>query len=208
MLFTGKLVAFEPFNDGDEAYRAWWKQEQSPRLSELLRDVVIAQTVSRGNVSITLFSLESYTEGFAVQGRYWLEEGHPVLDDIRRRWEEVRRNNEEAAQGAPSALDDDARSSSNLRILSGQPIARFEPTAADDRGNRYQSGLFDGRGRGEAACFSYAFKPQLGNSVRGLQIEFPALHWLVREPGGDRRIDGESELGPWTFSIPLPSGAG
>jgi hypothetical protein len=201
------LVAFELSPAGDPKHHGWVNHEPSPRLSELLGVVAIAQTVSHGNVTITLFSLESYAEGFAVHGRYRLEEGHPVLDDIRRRWEEVRRSDAEAARGAPSAMDDDARSEANLRILSGQPIARLFPTATDDRGNRYRSGLFDGRGRGEEAAFSYAFTPPLDPTARGLQIEFPALHWLVREPDEERRVDGETEQGPWTFSIPLPAEA-
>lgn len=171
----------------------------TPPLRELLGVVAIGQTVSRGHVTFTLFSLESYAEGFAVEGRRRLEEGHPMLADIRRRREEFRRN----VLAAYAKHGTTAAAVEPHRPMFGQPRARMHPTATDDLGNRYRSRQVHGSGKDDEERFLYAFAPQLDPAARGVRIEISDLHWLVEGPDGYPSVAGDTDPGPWSFDVPL-----
>lgn len=201
-MFAQQSLAFEELVSVAQR-RGLMRDDLPHQFTALLGVIPGAQTASFRHVAITMYSLESYAEGFVIHGCRWLEEGHPMLTHVRRRCEEVSRNLSEAAQDDPDPGKVAERIAVSHRLLTSQPTASMSPVAVDDKGRQYASSYVCGSGLGQDVQFTYAFVPALDPAARELHLEVPVLQWLVKGTPEERWRDGGTDTGPWTYAVHL-----
>ncbi len=120
---------------GEDGYPPGWPAP----LRDLRRVVPIAQTVTVGGVVLMALSLDDFPVGFTVRLRLLLTDGHPIVEEQRRREAAFQHRRAEAVRrGALAAFEAEGAAA----FLAGTGESLPEPEVLlevrDDRGRRYR----------------------------------------------------------------------